>query len=134
MLMKWNDTYSVNVSAIDAQHKKLFDMVNQLLDAMQKQQAQEVILEIINGLAGYAVTHFEFEEKYFKQYNFADTEAHIKEHKAFIEKVSEFKKGYEQNPSLLTIQVLHFLRDWLKNHIKGTDQKYTSCFNQNGLT
>lgn len=134
MLMKWNDSYSVNVREIDAQHKQLFELVNELLDAMQKQKAQDIILKIINGLADYAVDHFKFEEKYFQQFNYPQTAEHVKEHEAFIKKVTEFKKGYEENPNLLTIQVLHFLRDWLKKHIKGTDKNYVAFFNQNGLT
>lgn len=134
MLMKWNDSYSVNVREIDQQHKRLFDLINKLLEAMQKKEAHSVLMDVLNGLTDYTIKHFQNEEKYFNQFNYPLTAEHIKEHQDFIKKVSEFNNNIKKDKNLLTIQVMNFLRDWLKNHIKGSDQKYSSFFKEKGLS
>ena len=133
-LINWSDRLSVNVTEIDNQHQKLIEMINDLSDAMMQGKSNEVMGAIVNNLIGYVATHFKTEEKYFSEFGYPDTEAHVKEHVNFVQKVTEFKDGFEKGEIALSIGVLNFLCDWLRNHIKGTDQKYTQCFNANGLS
>ena len=112
-LIKWNDSFSVNVAEIDQQHQKLVSM--------------------INGLISYTATHFKTEERYFTQFGYPETDSHKKEHAAFVQKVSDFKDGFEEGKLSLSIEVMNFLSDWLQNHIKGTDKKYSQFFNEKGL-
>jgi len=51
----------------------------------------------------------------------------------FVAKVSEFKDGFEKGKLGLSISVMDFLSDWLRNHIKGVDKKYGPFFNEKGL-
>lgn len=133
-LITWSDRLSVNVSEIDRQHQKLIAMINDLDDAMRQGKGKTVLGKIVSGLISYTVTHFKTEENYFDRFGYAETEAHKKEHAAFVRKVSDFKSGFEQGKITLTIEIMNFLSDWLKNHIKGTDKKYSAFFNANGLT
>ncbi len=132
-LIQWNEKLSVKVAEIDQQHKMLIDMVNELNDAMKQGKGKDVIGKIIDGLASYTVTHFSTEEKYFDQFGYPDTKNHKKEHATFVKKVSEFKDGFEKGKMSLTLNVMNFLSDWLKNHIMVTDKKYSQFFNEKGL-
>jgi hemerythrin len=132
-LITWNESLSVNIAEIDRQHKKLIGMVNDLNDAMKVGKGKEVLGEIVRGLVSYTVTHFRAEENYFDRYGYPETDAHKKEHAAFIEKVTDFKDKFESKNLFLTIEVMNFLSDWLKNHIMGTDKKYSRFFNEKGV-
>lgn len=129
----WNDSLSVKVLAIDQQHKKLVDMINELSDAMRSGKGRDVLSKIISGLILYTGTHFKTEEKYFDQFEYPEAEIHKKEHEAFVLKVLEFKKGFEKGDLNLTVEIMDFLSDWLQNHIKGSDKKYSQFFNDHGL-
>jgi len=129
----WNDSLSVKVLAIDQQHKKLVDMINELSDAMRSGKGRDVLSKIISGLILYTGTHFKTEEKYFDQFGYPEAEIHKKEHEAFVLKVLEFKKGFEKGDLNLTVEIMDFLSDWLQNHIKGSDKKYSQFFNDHGL-
>ncbi len=132
-LMNWNDSLSVNVAEIDQQHKRLIAMINELDDAMKIGKGKDSLGKIVNSLIAYTGTHFKTEEKYFTQFGYPDTDSHKKEHAAFVQKVVEFKDGFEKKKLTLTIDVMSFLSGWLKNHIMGTDKKYTPFFNEKGL-
>lgn len=132
-LIRWNDNLSVNIKVIDQQHKKLVDSINELNDAMKLGKGKEVMGKIINNLISYTATHFRTEEKYFAQFGYPDLANHKKEHDAFVQKVSEFKDKFEKGRIMMTIEVMNFLSDWLKNHILVTDKLYVEFFNAKGL-
>ncbi|MCI5157646.1 MAG: bacteriohemerythrin [Candidatus Electrothrix sp. AUS1_2] len=132
-LIKWNDSFSVNVVKIDQEHKKLVGMVNELTDAMKAGQGKDVLGKILDGLISYTASHFQLEEKYFQQIKYPDAAAHKKEHAAFVQKVTEFKKEFDAGRVTVSVNILQFLSKWLQSHIKGTDQKYSSFFNENGI-
>ncbi|MCP3943643.1 MAG: hemerythrin family protein [Desulfobacteraceae bacterium] len=132
-LINWNDSLSVNVAEIDLQHQKLISMINDLHDAMKIRKAKEVLGKIIDELLDYTVTHFSVEEKYFAQFNYPETASHKKEHTAFVDKIKDVKKGFDEERLMISMDIMNFLKSWLENHIKGTDKKYSSLFNAKGL-
>ena len=132
-LIRWNDSFSVNVRKIDQEHKKLVEMVNELTDAMKSGQGKDILGKILDGLISYTASHFQTEENYFQQVKYPHAAAHKKEHADFVQKVTEFKKDFEEGRATVSVNILQFLSKWLQNHIKGTDQKYSEFFNANGI-
>lgn len=133
-VIEWSDSLSVNVKTIDDQHKKLVEMLNNLHDAFIGNHGQDAQKAIVVGMVGYAATHFATEEKYMTQFNYPDYPAHKKEHDDFTAKAIDLKTRVENGSVVMTLDVINFLRDWLKNHISGTDKKYSKFFNDNGLS
>ncbi len=131
--LEWNDSFSVKIPSIDKQHQKLVSMINELMDAMKSGKGKLVLGDIIQELANYTVEHFNTEEKYFKEFNYPETEQHIKEHREFVNKVSDFKKKFDSGGITLSVEIMNFLRDWLKNHILGSDQKYSDFLVSKGV-
>ena len=133
MEFRCNDSFSVNIVRIDQEHKKLFEMINDLTDAMKAGQGKDVLGGILDGLLSYTASHFQTEENYFQQVKYPDAAEHKKEHLAFVQKVSEFKKDFDAGRATISVNILQFLSKWLQNHIKGTDQKYSSFLNEKGI-
>jgi len=52
---------------------------------------------------------------------YADTADHKQEHEQLLKQVIDLQVKYESNAGALSIQVLHFLCDWLVNHIGKSD-------------
>ena len=132
-LIKWSDNLSVQVAAMDQQHKKLIDLINELNEAMSKGKGKEVIGKIVTGLVNYTKMHFGEEEKLMEQANYPDLNEQKNMHRKFIEKVNGYKKEYESGSLGLSIKVIDFLSDWLKNHIQVEDKKYGPHLNRQGI-
>jgi hemerythrin len=132
-LIKWNDSFSVNIVEIDLQHQKLVSLINELNNAMLQGMGKAALTNILNELVAYTVNHFSIEEKYFAQYQYPNSDSHKKEHLVFVEKVASFKKDFDSGKLGLSIEVMNFLSNWLQTHIKGSDKKYQPFLNQKGL-
>lgn len=128
----WQPSYSVGVKLIDAQHKKLFSILNDLQNATNGINSAE-LEKIIFDLKAYVKFHFDEEEKYFKRFNYQDAPSHIKEHHFYFEKINELHTRYLKNESDVADEILGFLNGWILNHVLIIDKKYTKCFNDNGL-
>jgi hemerythrin len=132
-LFNWTDAYAVNIMIIDNQHKQLVDMINGLHEAMRTGKGNEVLGEMVNGLAKYALHHFTQEEKYMTQHAYPGLAAHKVEHEAFKKKVGEIQKKMGEQKFGLTMEVMNFLKDWLVKHILEVDKKYAPFLNERGV-
>ncbi|THB69213.1 MAG: hemerythrin [Gammaproteobacteria bacterium] len=132
-LLSWKENMSVNNREIDSQHKKLISLTNELSDAMKERKGKEILNKTICELVSYTEVHFKYEEDYFDKYVYKETISHKDEHKKFVKQISEFKNDFESGKLSLSIDVMSFLSSWLRNHIKGTDQKYTQFFKDNNI-
>ena len=120
----WSEKLSVDIDLIDDQHKKLIFMINDIARMILKQNETEV-KEILKGLQDYTVTHFTEEEELFRDSDYPDVEKHIKEHKYFIEKLNDFERDYKLNNVTVSLDILHFLKNWLFYHIEIVDNSYS---------
>lgn len=129
----WRKEYELGIKEIDKQHRSLVDIINELYDAFIENKHKQKLAAIIQELNDYVDVHFSTEEKYFEKFGYSGKDEHIQEHNTFRQKVNEFQKEHSKGKASLTFQILNFLRDWLSEHILGTDQQYKALFHENGL-
>ena len=129
----WEPRYNVDIDSIDRQHKRLFALFNELYEAIQKGDADEVIEEVLIRAADYATYHFETEEKLLARYGYYDEAAHRAEHVRFTEHVASMLEKVRLGNALVSLATLKLLSDWVNNHILGSDQKYAPFLLANGV-
>lgn len=132
-LVNWDKSLSVEIKQFDQQHIVLFDLINELHNAMMTGKGKEVIGKTLQSLIDYTESHFKDEEKYFVKFSYPEKDKHVKEHTDFVKKVVDFKNDFEGGKLSLSIEVLNFLNEWLQKHIKVTDKRYSDFFHSKGL-
>jgi hemerythrin len=133
-LMTWTDKLSVGVGVIDEDHKKLVSMVNELYDAMQAGHGREKLGRILGELVQYTKFHFAREEKFFAQTGYPAAGPHKQQHEALTRQVLDVQQKYAAGSNAtLSLDVMHFLKNWLVTHIQGSDQAYRSHLNSKGI-
>ena len=131
--ISWDESYSVSVKQLDEEHKKLVGMINELHEAMQVGKGKEILSSILDRMINYVGTHFSNEEKYMEKFSYPASDVHKKEHNDFVKKTVEFQQNFNDGKLGLSIEIMFFLKEWLLNHIKGSDQNYGPFFNKKGL-
>jgi len=132
-LFAWNESYSVSVRQFDMQHQKLFEIVNQLADAMRTGRGTEVIREVVAQLAVYTRTHFLQEEVLMKQAGYPGLPGHLQQHAKLMTAVEKYKNDLDEGRNPDTVAVLDFLRTWLVDHIQKSDKAYSAHLNARGI-
>lgn len=133
ILVKWDESFLVNVDEIDQQHQKLVGIVNKLAVAMSEGKGKNVLGKIIDELVNYTIVHFRTEERILKIVNYPEFSGHQREHADFVQKVSDFQKEFARGQLGLTVEVMNFLCDWVRIHIKKNDKKYAQFLDTHGL-
>ncbi len=133
-LMEWNDKLSVGVAELDNDHKKLVAMLNDLYDSIKAGRGKDKVGSILDGLVAYTATHFAREERFFAQTKYPATAEHMKEHAHLTAQVVAVQKKYKEGAtSVVSLEVMNFLKNWLLSHIQGTDRKYGPHLNAGGI-
>jgi len=122
-MLEWNDSLSIRVAEVDAQHKGLVDMVNTLHDSMRGDAGGEALLGIVNDMRRYCDEHFRTEERLMESHAYPDAPAHMTEHQDFTAKVAQVESDCKTGKASLSMDILNFLCDWLVTHIDGQDKK-----------
>ncbi len=132
-LITWTNAFSVGVQEIDMQHQELIRLINELHDAMRAGKGGSTLGGILKRLIDYTVNHFGFEERLFAKTAYPESAVHIAKHASLTREVQALALKYESGQSVLTIDVMEFLRAWLTDHIKGADKRYTAHFHSKGI-
>jgi hemerythrin len=122
----WKPEFSVGVTEIDSQHKRLLDVINQLHAAMKMGGRPAVLEEVVNELVGYTRYHFAYEERLLETAGYRELEEHRRKHRAMVAQVEAFREQASVGQATMPLKLMSFLKDWLSRHIMETDQRYAS--------
>jgi hemerythrin len=123
--IEWNNRFSIKISLIDDQHKKLVAMANELYSACNysTDSGKDQFERTIHDAVDYVKYHFSTEEKIMEKTSYPGMADHKKEHAEFIQKVLEDVKYFEEGKPFVPNQFVRFLKDWVLSHIAITDSK-----------
>ena len=121
----WSKEYELGCDFVDSQHKRLFELVNNISLACKDGQDVKILNETLDFLLQYTVQHFIDEEAYQIKYDFPDYERHKQLHEDFKETVSEKVSEFREKGStkMLSTTVNKIVVRWLVNHILMEDMK-----------
>ncbi|MBF0490159.1 MAG: hemerythrin family protein [Candidatus Omnitrophica bacterium] len=121
-MMEWSEKYSTGIEDIDKQHRALFKFFA-FMEKKIKEKDSTIIKDTLCFLETYIVEHFKFEEMCMLGTNCPEAENNKKEHDLFIIQLREFNNKVKTSPDPLEVmlEINHFVKNWLVNHISKTD-------------
>jgi hemerythrin-like metal-binding protein len=131
--IEWSDKLSVGVNVIDEQHKILFQIINDLHDAMKAGKSKAIIRDVFARLIDYTNFHFAMETRLMDENAYGEASEHKKMHNDLVDDVVALQKKLESSELTIGVQVLTFLKVWLNEHILKTDKKLGEYLNSKGI-
>jgi hemerythrin-like metal-binding protein len=120
MYLVWSPELATGNRQIDDQHIRLFQLFNDLLEAIEQSGGQEVVSRTLTALSVYVVAHFRMEEELMRHYGYAGLAAHHEAHETMRIQVEDMVDQY----TLIGIeptQVMRVLKQWLIGHVQNED-------------
>jgi len=122
-LITWNDSLSVGFEPIDEQHRRLVELINKLHSAMAQGKGSQTLSSVLDGLIDYVQTHFASEEAMMKINDYPGYAAQKSQHIDLTRQVLELRSQFATGQTVITMDVMKFLKDWLVDHIQGSDKQ-----------
>lgn len=124
--VRWTRDVEVHVPAFDAHHKQLFAQIDTLYQALQSGAGNAVLADVFDELIRYTGYHFSTEEAVFEHFGYPQCTEHRKAHAELVERVTQLRADLDKGKTLVAVDVMEFLRDWVTGHIKKCDKLYSS--------
>ena len=125
-IFPWNENFKTGIPEIDQQHKRLIDLLNQLVSHLAFQSDAPTLNTVFDELKNYAVEHFKTEEAIWHRH-FPDDPweiSHRRAHDNFVDEVFRLKALEGTKPFDDVIEgIVTFLTSWLAYHILESDKR-----------
>jgi len=114
----WQDFYQMNDAVIDNQHQELFNLANQLVSSVNREELTKNIQLIVH----HVKEHFNAEEELMEQLAFKNYKGHAREHSVMLEKLAEIDQKIA-NDDWKQNDIQEFMDKWGK-HIINSDMAF----------
>ena len=121
--MEWTPEYTAHNAEIDREHQFEFGLVNSFHEAMLAGHGKQILKTLLADCSQYAISHFAHEEKLMADVHYPEMLEHIQMHDELRRRLREMEEYVERGETVITIELMLFLRDWIKNHTMVTDRR-----------
>ena len=123
--------FRTGIDAVDGQHQRLVDMVNQLDDVRKApyktgDDKKTAVGEIVSEMVDYTISHFAFEESLMEDAGYKFYNAHKRVHELLVQRAGEYKERWSSGEDIAD-ELYEVLHRWLFNHIRNDDKAYASA-------
>jgi hemerythrin len=127
--LQWDESLATGEPAIDAQHRYLIGILNELAQAIEEGRGAEAVRHIVAALRGYAEWHFAREERCMARYECPAAAANVEAHGYFMLITLGFQHELRlagDSPEL-ALRVYHELSTWIGSHLRRIDGQLAPC-------
>lgn len=128
--VEWNTSFNTGIGEFDEHHHNLVNLLNKTYDDYICGAPDEAFGPILAQLIEYAGYHFAAEDAWMREHSYPQQAEHTLEHDSFIQKITQFQQEFQSGSTNISLDVLTFLKTWLKHHILETDAGYSRFIRQ----
>eukprot|EP00906_Rhabdomonas_costata_P028047 RCo039802 len=127
------DDWAVGIPLIDAQHLRLFEMIEDLRLAVVTKANPAVVTKVLKGLVEYCGDHFECEQMLMQRIKYPTLGSHMAIHQRFTDQTLQWFTEHQKG-TLNPVDVIEALLEWLVSHILENDKKIAVCCHEKGIS
>ena len=120
-LFKWSKMHAVFIPEIDAEHKNIFRLADELRQAVVGGAPAGHARDLLRELIAKSEAHFAREERLMRATQYPGSAWHKKRHDTVRKRVKEFAPRIGGGDGQAAIALLEFLSGWLHDHVRLAD-------------
>jgi hemerythrin len=121
-LFKWSSAQSVYLPEIDAEHRALYRVGDELHKALMAGADPAHLKPVVMNLLESAEQHFRHEERLMRAIHYTSFNWHKGQHDAVRKRAKALAKRIDAGDSAATAELLEFLAEWLRGHLGVADR------------
>jgi hemerythrin len=121
-LFKWSGAHSIYLPEIDAEHRAIYLLGDELHKALLAGAALAHLKPVLANLLETAEEHFRHEERLMRAMNYPSLEWHKRQHNAARKRAKALAGRIEGGDTAAPGELLQFLSIWLRDHISVADR------------
>ena len=122
-LLEWQPEFSVGIDSVDAEHRELIDLINDLHRQMAAGSTQETVIENLGEIFARISAHFALEEAEMKNRRYDEYEAHKASHELLLDELRDIMDQVEDDGSYDEARLSSRLGDWFGEHFRTYDAR-----------
>jgi hemerythrin-like metal-binding protein len=119
---KWTKAHAVFLPEVDAEHRNLFRMAEELYQAVQAGQDTARVRTQMQALMGSVDEHFAHEERLMEAAQCESYAWHRQQHDNLRKKASQFVELFEAGDAKAPAALVKYMARWFKDHTALTDR------------
>ncbi len=133
-IANWNDGFEIGVQAVDAQHRRLFELMNQVYAHYRQEAGNGAVERTVDELVKVALQHLEDEEALQRRAGYVGFEAHQRIHERLRKDLGERITAYKSTKTEDALfDLIMFLKSWLMKHIYNEDRRFAGALWKAGI-
>ncbi|MDX1487273.1 MAG: bacteriohemerythrin [Acidiferrobacterales bacterium] len=121
--LQWSPDLSVGMDFMDADHRKLMELLNELHDLIDPGQLQTAAIDKLDEIIDFAEQHFRLEERLMEESDYEEFEQHRQSHEILLQDIAELRQYLTTGEKSAGPKIMDFLKDWLMHHIAESDKE-----------
>ncbi|MGA2148008.1 MAG: hemerythrin family protein [Bryobacteraceae bacterium] len=123
---EWTEKCSVGIPELDAQHRRLVELIAELVNCIQSGETGGQAAAALKELNRYAESHLQREELVLRIRGYPRYAEHKAEHDDYRARLA-YLLVYSERGDFL-VRLSNFVTEWWRFHVQGTDQEYARYF------
>ena len=123
-LFKWTRVHAAFVPEIDAEHRTLYRLGDELQQAVMAGAGADRLNTIVQSLIATSEDHFSHEERLMRSSRYPIFAWHKQQHDGARRRLKEFAASVARGDGEAPAELMEYMAHWLKNHVSLTDRMF----------
>ncbi|WP_295884242.1 hemerythrin domain-containing protein [uncultured Thiohalocapsa sp.] len=120
----WRDAWALGVELLDAQHRDMVRLINQVLDPA----AESAVGARLDALIAHLRRHFDTEQVFLRAIDYPLTDQHCREHALQLAELVDLRRAVAGDTGALSAEDRAGIRQWFFNHVVAEDRRFGAYY------
>ena len=122
-LIEWREEYSLDIPAVDDEHKAMIELINELGEELLDRRRKETILEFLREIKEVITAHFSTEEQLMREQHYPEYLAHKADHERLLVELGTIVHDLKEDRLVEPEVIGSRLDNWFGAHFHSYDAR-----------